>query len=510
MSASLNVVSPSGNPVAGAKGAGAGVSASTQNASGASDAKTGFQHLLAVLLDLLSAQGSTAAGSSAGDASSAVAAGASASQSSTVSLDLGGLLDLKALLAAAEDKATDADASLGTTDADPDAADTPDPLAAILDVLINALQQVSAASSDGSALKLDDRSRDALKALNDLLASMTGAKVDQPGKSPPSLPSDVVDKLKLLDQLLTKQSGDPQLADLKSRVADLIGRGDTAKAAGSDATTQSVAALLGQNGTGKPSGNAQRDVMVHVLDGARTSLNTNGAAQDASTGDPGNKNSSSAQAQAGASNQSANQKDQPATGFVAPSASDASKTSQKSDAGTDPVVSLPTQGPDKSQQVQFRTAQAAYTPAGKTIDIPQVAFDIARHAVAGINRFQIRLDPPEMGRIDVRLDMHHEGGITARLTVDRPETLDMLQRDARALERALAQTGLDQHKTNLEFSLRQNPFAGQNSNQGQNSDAQAFLGDAEEAGSEPSETALPAVALYHRGSVRPGGVNMVA
>ena len=497
MSVSLNVASPSGTPAAGTKGAGAGASAG--GAGETSDAKTGFEQLLAVLLDLLAAQGGTA-----GDEASTIASSASANQSGDVSLDLGGLLDLKALLADAKNSA---EASSDASDTGSEDAGTPDPLAAILDVLINALQKASAGSSDGNALTLDDKSRDALKALNELLASMTSAKGDQ-GKTPAPLPSDVVDKLKALDQLLAKQSGDPQLADLKNRVADLIGRSDTSKSAGSDATTQSVSALLGQDGTGKSSGNAQRDTMVHVLDGAKTNLKTGGTNQDANTGDPGNKNPSSAQAQAAAAEQSTARKNQSATGFVAPSPGDASKANQKSDAGTDPVISMPTHNLDKAQQVQFRTVQAAYVPTGKTVDIPQVAFDIARHAVAGINRFQIRLDPPEMGRIDVRLDMHHEGGITARLTVDRPETYDMLQRDARALERALAQTGLDQGKTNLEFSLRQNPFAGQNSNQGQRDDTPALFGDAEDASVEAPPT--PAPVTFYRGSVRPGGVNLVA
>ncbi len=39
--------------------------------------------------------------------------------------------------------------------------------------------------------------------------------------------------------------------------------------------------------------------------------------------------------------------------------------------------------------------------------------------------------------------------------VSRSETLDLLQRDQRALERALADAGLDASKTELEFSLGQ-------------------------------------------------------
>ena len=39
--------------------------------------------------------------------------------------------------------------------------------------------------------------------------------------------------------------------------------------------------------------------------------------------------------------------------------------------------------------------------------------------------------------------------------MEKSETLDLLQRDQRALERALIEAGLDGGKTDLEFSLRQ-------------------------------------------------------
>jgi chemotaxis protein MotD len=72
----------------------------------------------------------------------------------------------------------------------------------------------------------------------------------------------------------------------------------------------------------------------------------------------------------------------------------------------------------------------------------------------GMRRFDIRLDPPELGRVDVRLDVDRHGHATTKLTVDRPETLDLLQREARGLERALQQAGLKTDAGGLEFSLR--------------------------------------------------------
>ena len=122
----------------------------------------------------------------------------------------------------------------------------------------------------------------------------------------------------------------------------------------------------------------------------------------------------------------------------------------------------------------------------------------------GNTRFQIRLDPPELGKIDVRLDIDASGQVNARLTVEKAETLDLMQRDQRGLERALQQAGLDGAKTNLEFSLKQNPFNG--GQQGQDGNGRPFFGD--EAVAE-EEAPPPTVNLY-RGSLTASGVNIIA
>lgn len=86
--------------------------------------------------------------------------------------------------------------------------------------------------------------------------------------------------------------------------------------------------------------------------------------------------------------------------------------------------------------------------------VKDLAVQIAKHVSNGSSRFDIRIDPPELGRIDVQLEISGNGKIMASLMVDRPETLDMLQRDARALERALIEAGLDADSSSLSFSLR--------------------------------------------------------
>ena len=82
-----------------------------------------------------------------------------------------------------------------------------------------------------------------------------------------------------------------------------------------------------------------------------------------------------------------------------------------------------------------------------------IALQIARNLQKGINRFDIRLDPPEMGRVDVRMEVRRDGHVTAHLTVEKPETLELLQRDARALQQALNNAGLDADENSLNFSL---------------------------------------------------------
>ena len=72
---------------------------------------------------------------------------------------------------------------------------------------------------------------------------------------------------------------------------------------------------------------------------------------------------------------------------------------------------------------------------------------------------RFRLDPPELGRIHVRLDVDRNGEISSRLVVDRPDTLDLLRRDAPSLERALQDAGLKTANNGLQFSLRDHSFS---------------------------------------------------
>jgi flagellar hook-length control protein FliK len=61
----------------------------------------------------------------------------------------------------------------------------------------------------------------------------------------------------------------------------------------------------------------------------------------------------------------------------------------------------------------------------------------------------------------VRLDIDKDGGVKAHLSVDKVETLMLLQRDARTLERAFEQAGLKPSDSGVELSLRDQQPQGQ-------------------------------------------------
>ena len=81
------------------------------------------------------------------------------------------------------------------------------------------------------------------------------------------------------------------------------------------------------------------------------------------------------------------------------------------------------------------------------------------------------------------------------------------QRDQRALQQALQQAGLDGSKTSLEFSLRQNPFAGNPGGNGGGSGEPGFGPFGESSTAEAAAEAAP-ISLY-RGTSSASGVNLV-
>lgn len=107
--------------------------------------------------------------------------------------------------------------------------------------------------------------------------------------------------------------------------------------------------------------------------------------------------------------------------------------------------------------MQNAATPAAPLPAAAPAPLPLAALPmtIAAQAIAGEQRFDIRLDPAELGRVEVTLAVDREGGVRTHLVVERPETLHLLRNDLNRLEQALAETGLKSDPGGISFSLKQ-------------------------------------------------------
>jgi flagellar hook-length control protein FliK len=109
-------------------------------------------------------------------------------------------------------------------------------------------------------------------------------------------------------------------------------------------------------------------------------------------------------------------------------------------------------GATDSVTQNIQVAQSDSTANANTVSALAVA--IAARSQSGNKQFDIRLDPPELGRVEVRLSIDATGKAQASLSADQPRTLDLLKADAPALTRALRDAGLNVSQNGLNFSLR--------------------------------------------------------
>ncbi|TGY87530.1 flagellar hook-length control protein FliK [Marinicauda algicola] len=106
-------------------------------------------------------------------------------------------------------------------------------------------------------------------------------------------------------------------------------------------------------------------------------------------------------------------------------------------------------GAEMARQAQGQAAQPRMLPA----QVQTLAARIAQRFSEGGRVFDIRIDPPELGRVEVRLEMGRDNRVNAVLMAEKPEALAELQRSARDLEKSLAEAGLDLGESGLSFEL---------------------------------------------------------
>jgi len=114
-------------------------------------------------------------------------------------------------------------------------------------------------------------------------------------------------------------------------------------------------------------------------------------------------------------------------------------------------------GSNTTVQQGMTLSQSAASKIGAEA-VSKFAARLASRANGGASRFEMRMDPPQLGRIEVKMQVSADNRVHAILTVENPEVLQDLQRSADSLRRALVQEGFDLGANDLEFQLEQQGF----------------------------------------------------
>lgn len=94
-------------------------------------------------------------------------------------------------------------------------------------------------------------------------------------------------------------------------------------------------------------------------------------------------------------------------------------------------------------------ARAPQAPAGTPAE--QVSVQIQHGLRNQVDRINVRLHPAALGKVEVKLELAPDKTVQAVVTAERQETLDMLARDARVLQRAFEEAGLQADQNSLSF-----------------------------------------------------------
>jgi flagellar hook-length control protein FliK len=138
---------------------------------------------------------------------------------------------------------------------------------------------------------------------------------------------------------------------------------------------------------------------------------------------------------------------QAATDFQLPQSQPASEPTAQPQAIT-PSQTNATTSVTATQNAAFaqQMAQSAAQPPAQ-----QLGISIARGAKEGLDRIDLQLHPQELGRVDVRMELGHDGRIIAVVSAERSDTLEQLRRDIDQLERALSDAGFDTDSNSFRF-----------------------------------------------------------
>ncbi|MCI5050175.1 MAG: flagellar hook-length control protein FliK [Rickettsiales bacterium] len=83
----------------------------------------------------------------------------------------------------------------------------------------------------------------------------------------------------------------------------------------------------------------------------------------------------------------------------------------------------------------------------------QVQMFIRQGIQPGMDRVMLELDPQDLGKVEIRMDIVADGRSQVSFTAENRSTLEMLQKDAAWLQKALQEAGIEADTQDMEFQL---------------------------------------------------------
>ncbi|MDF1680052.1 flagellar hook-length control protein FliK [Ponticaulis sp.] len=116
------------------------------------------------------------------------------------------------------------------------------------------------------------------------------------------------------------------------------------------------------------------------------------------------------------------------------------------------------------------------------------------------SRFEIRLDPAELGKVDVRIEVDRDGRVQAVLAAKDAVAADALTRGLRSLENALTQAGFDLGDNGVQVELDQNNSKKSFTHSGDSEDQAELQQAASDTEQQPAEarTVTPQIQAWSR------------
>jgi flagellar hook-length control protein FliK len=115
-------------------------------------------------------------------------------------------------------------------------------------------------------------------------------------------------------------------------------------------------------------------------------------------------------------------------------------------------------GPQHAQETRAPTHTAVVRGSPETV--AHLSAQILKKLEARSTRFDLELNPANLGRVDVRIEIGAHGRVTAALTFDNPQAAQDLRGKAAELQRSLEQAGFDL-SGGLTFDVAQDRGQGQ-------------------------------------------------